>query len=99
VEEPALPLVEGSAAEPVVRRAIVVGRVGHWSSSRMRGRGALVEWGDGWRMWPAKCGRPRYIAALALTRLAAWLAGYRRQPLQSVKDDACGEDDARKTRR
>jgi hypothetical protein len=35
VEQPALPLVEGSAAEPVVRRAVVVGRVGHCLSSRM----------------------------------------------------------------
>jgi hypothetical protein len=54
---------------------------------------------DGWRMWPARRGRPRYIAALALTRLAAWLVGDRRQPLQRTEDDACGEDDARKTRR
>jgi hypothetical protein len=50
-------------------------------------------------MWPARRGRPRYIGALALTRLAAWLAVHRRQPLQRAEDDACGEDDARKTRR
>jgi hypothetical protein len=67
-------LVEGSAAEPVVRRAVVVGMVGHW-----------LELED-------EC-------ALALTRLTAWLAGHRRQPLQRAEDDACGEDDARKKRR
>jgi hypothetical protein len=51
-------------------------------------------------MWPARRGRPRYIGALALTRLAAWLAVHRRQPLQRAEDDAHGEDDdARKTRR
>jgi hypothetical protein len=50
-------------------------------------------------MWPARRGRPHYIVALALTRLAAWLAGHRRQPLQRAEDDACGEDDAQKTRR
>jgi hypothetical protein len=44
----ALPLVEGSAAEPVVRRAVVVGMVGHWlelGDEWASGRGALVEWG------------------------------------------------------
>jgi hypothetical protein len=57
--------------------------------------------GDGcWRMWPARHDRPRYIGALALTRLVAWLAVHRRQPLQRAEDDACGEDDdARKMRR
>jgi hypothetical protein len=43
---------------------------------------------------------PRYIGALALTRLAAWLAVHRRQILQRAEDDADGEDDhAQKTRR
>jgi hypothetical protein len=101
VEQPALPLVERSAAEPVVRRAVVVERVGHCSSSRMSV--GEVRWSNGedgcWRMWPARRGRPRYIAALALTRLAAWLAGHRRQPLQRAEDDVCGKDDARKMRR
>jgi hypothetical protein len=52
VEEASLPLVEGAAAEAVVRRAVVAGVVRHWSGlSRARGssawasgRGALVEW-------------------------------------------------------
>jgi hypothetical protein len=61
--------------------------VGEWARS------------NGWRMWPARRGRPRYMAALALTRLDAWLAGQRRQPLQRAEDDAWGEDDARNTRR
>jgi hypothetical protein len=49
VEEPALPLVEGAAAEAVVRRAAVVGLVRHCSQARVgewaSGRRALVEWG------------------------------------------------------
>jgi hypothetical protein len=45
--------------------------------------------GDGcWRMWPAIRGKPRYIGALALTRLVVWLAVHRRQPLQRAEDDA-----------
>jgi hypothetical protein len=78
--------------------------VRHWLEleDRRSGRVGEVLWSngeDGWRMWPARRGRPRYIATLALTRLAAWLAGHRWQPLQRAEDDACGEDDARKTRR
>jgi hypothetical protein len=37
----------------------------------------------------ARC--PRYIGALALTRLAAWLAVHRRQLLQRAEDDARGK--------
>jgi hypothetical protein len=55
-----------------------------------------------WRMWPARRGRPRYIGALALTRLAAWLAVHRRQHLQRAEDDArgrrrCAEDETMRT--
>jgi hypothetical protein len=36
------------------------------------GGGGQVIWGRCcWRMWPTRCGRLRYICALALTRLAA----------------------------
>jgi hypothetical protein len=49
-----------------------------------------AEGGGGWRMWLARHSRPRYIGALVLTRLAAWLAVHRRQPLQRAEDDACG---------
>jgi hypothetical protein len=53
VEETALPLVEGAAAEVVVRRAVVVGMVRHWLEleDRRSGRVGEVLWSNGEDGW------------------------------------------------